>query len=211
MTPQQSNVLSPITGWLLIDVWQEPPGEKANTVDQWVDTIVQNRKFFTRECVVNTSHGCSIDTFGNPDPFVQNTLALYCYNEPTADHDLIFRMMRASNSGYQNHEKICTHLSHVPSAVSLYDLPDFVKHCEVTLDGRVRNWLVAGQSWQMCTHDRGIGFKRLRSLVSQGYNFYITPWSILKEDLQPLNELDVRDDRLSWEVIPGFGWRLLAE
>lgn len=211
MIPQQTSVLAPITGWLLIDIWQEPPGDKADVIASWVDGIVRNRHFFTLECVVNAAYGCAIDTFNYSDPFVQNTLSLYCHDEQSADHDLIFRLVQASNGGYRCHDKIREQLGGVASAVALYDINDFVKHCEITLDGRVRNWLVAGQSWQLCAHDRDLGFRRLRSLVPQGYNFYITPWSILKEDLQPLNELDVRDDTLSWEMVPGFGWRLLAE
>jgi hypothetical protein len=124
---------------------------------------------------------------------------------------LIFNLMRESNRSYKTHHTIVQNLSTAPSAVALVDIHDFTKHCERTLEGRVRNWLVAGHDWQICLHKRNLGLNNLRDLVNHGYNFYVTKWSVLKEDGTSLNELDLRDDGLSWQTIPGFGWRLLAD
>lgn len=211
MILQSADGFPPITGWLLIDIWQElPTSQKRARIDQWVDHLLATRACFDLECVVNAAYSCKVDTFHDPDPFVQNTLELYCYQELTADHTLIFNLMRESNKGYETHAGIRSQLSNTRSAVALHCFHDFVTHCEKTLQGNVRHWLVAGQSWQLCLHNRALGLNRLRELVRRGYNFYVTPWSVLRDDLTSINEQDVQDDTLDWEAIPGFGWRLLA-
>ena len=78
------------------------------------------------------------------------------------------------------------------------DLPKYVK-----------NWLVIGQTWQICCHDDPIGFN---TLAKSSSNIYITPWSVYKgqnsEPWQELTQEDVDSDKLEWTTIDNFGWKL---
>jgi len=130
------------------------------------------------------------------------------------DYDNNHPIMRNlfENSG---NEKISTLLSkyllsRIPTINILND-EDFVWFCTKYLPAdHVQNWLVAGHTWQMCTHEAGLGLHTLARLTkTYPLNFYATDYSFCTMTEQTAILKDFEKDIMNWRLVEGFGYQLL--
>ena len=99
------------------------------------------------------------------------------------------------------------HIKNLPPSIFLITHEDFVYHTNVHLKGQYKNWLVVGQTWQMCTHDHALGLNHLSRLP--GMSFYATDFGFCKEHGGTAGYEDFVNDSLDWEHIENFGYRLI--
>jgi hypothetical protein len=230
MITRQSLTMPEIHGLILIDCW-EPPTHKFFTEIFYVNLIDQLQKY-NFNCIVNSPANSQFD---HDDPGLANTLALY--GQPRKDvagiplrddnHDLrryrvvtnIFKSF--VNNTEQNVLPGMTSAEIGSRLIKKYLLKpnasrcmflttheDFVYHATVHLKGQYKNWLVVGQSWQMCTHDHWLGLKCLSQLP--GMSFYATDFGFCKKDGGTAGHEDFANDSLEWEHIENFGYKLIA-
>jgi hypothetical protein len=96
------------------------------------------------------------------------------------------------------------------TSVNILNAEDFVWFCTEHLSNRVQNWLVAGHTWQMCTHDHGLGLRALAGVTKKyPLNFYATDYSFCTMTEQTATLEDFEQDSLNWCLIEGFGYQLL--
>lgn len=91
--------------------------------------------------------------------------------------------------------------------IFLTNYEDLFYHTIRHLAGVCKNWLVVGQTWQMCTHDHALGLKHLIRLP--GMSFYATDFGFCKEHGGTAGYEDFVNDSLDWEHIENFGYRLI--
>jgi hypothetical protein len=94
--------------------------------------------------------------------------------------------------------------------INIVTQSDFVWFCTRYLKNSVQNWLVAGHTWQMCTHDHALGLRVLSRLTkNHPLNFYATDYSFCKMTEQTATLEDFEQDSMNWCLIEGFGYQLL--
>ena len=77
------------------------------------------------------------------------------------------------------------------------------------MPNNVKNWLLIGQTWDVCVHDDQLGLNKLSKFPG---NIYITPWSIFKTDYSDITQQDIDNDpSVSWKTINNFGWKLIYD
>jgi hypothetical protein len=222
MTPCSTDTLGSIQGWILIDCW-EPAAERLETDErtlqktisqqQLFDRMIQMHDFFQVRSVINAAYNNRLVYDGansTADLSILNTIKRYAWDDHTQNNSIITNLVKYSRGRNDSARLLTQIIMNNDHSYMLLDADDFVWHWEHCLDRGINHWLVLGQSWQICTHDRPMGFRRMREIARDtGINFYTTEWAIIHEDGSKINALDFRDDDLDWEVVQGFGYRLM--
>jgi hypothetical protein len=85
-------------------------------------------------------------------------------------------------------------------SIFLLTAEDLEHHWIWHLNRQVTNWFVVGQTWQMCTHQRPMGFVALSEFSRRsGCKFYTAPWAMLDENLNPITHEHFETDFLTWK------------
>ena len=219
MITSQSSLVPEIHGLILLDCW-EPPAHKFFTEIFYVNLIDRLKKYHFK-CVVNSP---SNTRFDQDDPSLANTLQTYGCPRLDADGlalldtDADFRRYRVMTSIFKSFTNnavteatsalIKKYLLKTNPSIFLITHEDFVYHNTVHLKGQYKNWLVVGQSWQMCTHEHSLGLKYLSQLP--GMSFYATDFGFCKQDGGTAGHEDFASDSTQWEYIENFGYKLVA-
>jgi len=219
MITSQSLTVPEIHGLILLDCW-EPPAHKFFTEIFYVNLIDRLKKYHFK-CVVNSP---SNTRFDQDDPSLAN--ALQIYGQPRLgvdglallDTDADFRRYRVMTSIFKSFTNnavteatsalIKKYLLKTNPSIFLITHEDFVYHTNVHLKGQYKNWLVVGQSWQMCTHEHSLGLKYLSQLP--GMSFYATDFGFCKQGGGTAGHEDFTSDSTQWEYIENFGYKLVA-
>lgn len=216
---------SDITGILLIDCW-EPRADKAHKINPWHQEIVDFGRTLSLTCVVNAAYNCMLDydIFGDGDHSHYHTMKLYNgvdsrYNNTSRGTGTDFDLSQHGNVVMQNILRYCTGMSKtsriiktltkMPGSIFLLTPEDFEHHWLWHLNQQVNHWFVAGQTWQMCTHQRPLGLNSLPSISQRtGCEFYTAPWAMLDQNLDPITEQHFANDHLTWQPSGKLGYRL---
>jgi hypothetical protein len=218
----QSTEIPEIHGLILLDCW-EPPNGKFFTEKFYVNLIDQLQGYNFR-CVVN---GASNNKLDIQDPSLINTLKIYSRprlddsGAPILDTPADFRRYKVITNLLQffvgndvTSALIKRYLLAPFPSVFLMSPEDLAYHASVHLHHTCKNWLVVGQSWQMCTHSHALGLPRLAKL-SHKYNidmsFYATDFGFCKVNGGTAGYNDFENDSLQWEHIENFGYKLVPE
>jgi len=222
MIVSQSNRVPEIMGLILLDCW-ESPVHKLYT-DRFYLDLIEHVQTLDVRYIVNAPSNNRIDL---DDKSFQNTLERYslptrrdnvCLSDTQQDfarYKIASHVMASLTGDNCTSHLIKRYLLSQIDCVFLAHVPDLLHHANLlpsdgVQDG-VQNWLVAGQSWQMCTHDHSLGLTRLRHIDSAcNMKFYATDQSFLKQHGGTAQYDDFAADALEWEHITNFGYRLIA-
>ena len=220
MIVETVNQIPELHGIIFIDCWEEACStEKKQTIDNFYQLLVDCTSQYKFKCVVNSSIGMALDL---RDPSVFNTFQKYSWG-PAAETSLFVKTRRD-----QLLANLCRYAGRDPdnplttskiiqdhfldNGVLLLDGLDLIFHNDLFCNSECKNWLVVGQTWQMCVHDNNMGLKQFTKLSQDfGLNFYATDYSFLKDDGTCANDNDFVNDTLKWTRIMHFGYQLMPD
>lgn len=217
MITAHSSCIPEIHGLILLDCWK-PPVHKFFTEKFYVNLIEQLQKY-NFKCIVNSP---SNTRFNQDDTSLVNTLKIYSQPRRNTNglllsetnDDLrryriitnIFKSFTDTAVTETTSTLIKKYLLDNDASVFLTTYEDLFYHATVWLEGACKNWVVVGQTWQMCTHDHALGLNHL--IQVPGLSFYATDFGFCKKDGGTANYNDFASDSLEWEHIENFGYRL---
>jgi len=219
MIVSQSTAVPEIHGLILLDCW-EPPDGKFFT-DLFYVNLIDRLQGHDFKCVVNSASNNKLDT---QDPSLINTLQLYstprldATGVPMLDDSADFRRYKVVTNLLQffvgndvTSALIKRYLLTPFPSVFLVSPEDLAYHASVYLHNTCKNWLVVGQSWQMCTHNHTLGLLNLAKLSHKyDLSFYATDFGFCKIVGGTAGYNDFENDSLQWERIENFsGCRLI--
>jgi hypothetical protein len=193
-----------IHGLLLLDCW-EPQVKTHFFKDKYYVNLIENLNNENFTWVVNSASRLKIDL---SDIAMANTFEVCKYQD---DHPIIKNLLQ-----YSGNEKTSTlitrYILSYKKSMHIMSVEDFVWFCSEYMSGSIQNWLVAGLTWQMCTHSHALGLPKLAHLSKQhSLNFYATDYSFCTMTEQTATLQDFEQDSLKWELIKDFGYRLLPQ
>ena len=160
-----------LQGLLLLDCW-EPQVHDHFYKDKYYINLIEKLKNKNFEYIVNSAGRLPIDL---NDTAMATTIKVCDY-----DHNHPIMRNLFENSGNEKTSTLLSKylLNRIPT-INILNAEDFVWFCTKYLPiERVQNWLVAGHTWQMCTHDAELGLHTLARLTkTYPLNFYATDYS----------------------------------
>jgi len=191
-----------IHGLLLLDCW-EPQVKTHFFKDKYYVNLIENLNNENFTWVVNSASRLKIDL---SDIAMANTFEVCKYQD---DHPIIKNLLQ-----YSGNEKTSTlitrYILSYKKSMHIMSVEDFVWFCSEYMSGHLQNWLVAGLTWQMCTHSHALGLSNLVDITRRHpLNFYATDYSFCKLTEQTATREDFEQDRTNWCHIEGFGYQLL--
>lgn len=218
-----TDLIPELHGLILIDCW-EPSLQTSKVINQFYQDIIDNTVTNNFVCVVNSGNNILLDL--NDHSFA-NLFYHHCNNRLTwlpeylqqRHNRVIANSCRWAGQSHINKESqsnsssklLHDHFLTQGRGVYIMDPLDLVFHSQLVLEGKVRNWLVVGCSWQMCVHNNGLGLNNLSELASRfNLNFYATDYSFLRADnITKATQTDFESDELEWTMINNFGYHLV--
>jgi hypothetical protein len=191
-----------IQGLLLLDCW-EPQVLDHFFKDKYYVNLIGNLKNENFSCVVNSASRLKIDL---SDVAMANTFKVCKYQD---DHPIIKNLLR--ESGKEKTSTLITrYILSYNKSMHIMNMEDFVWFCSEYMSGHIQNWLVAGLTWQMCTHSHALGLPNLADITRRHQlNFYATDYSFCKLTAQTTTREDFEQDSMNWGLIEDFGYQLL--
>lgn len=204
MITEISNKIPNISGLILIDCW-EPQVYEHLFKDKFYINLVEKSKIINFRYIVNSVTKLQIDL---SDPIMANTMTVCDYNDT---HPIIANLLHQAGN-----EKTSTlierYLISRSRAINISNAADFVWFAKDYLSNQIQNWLVAGHTWQMCTHSHSLGLPILAEIAKKhNLNFYATDYSFCTMTEQPAILEDFEKDSLKWREIKDFGYQLLPQ
>ena len=203
MITEHSTKKPAIHGLLLLDCW-EPQVREHFFKDKFYINLIENLQVDKFRCIVNSASRLKIEL---NDVVMANTLKVCDYRD---NHPIIHNLLE--NSGDEKSSTLLSRYVFNQSTVNVINFEDFVWLCTNYLANKIQHWLVAGHTWQMCTHDHALGLRVLSGLTKQyPLNFYATDYSFCTMTEQTATLKDFEQDSLKWELVEDFGYRLLPQ
>jgi len=209
-----------ILGIILIDCWEFDKIITRDATNKFYHnlarTIQQRKDTYDLKCQINHAP----DTFWDIDEVsVTNTLKKYIWQEssqPLEHLELIKNLLchleldAPTTKRRKIDPTIKAAFLHNGNAFCLANEKDFVYHWTHTLKRQINDWLIAGQSWSLCTHSAALGIPACLKLASEHkeLKFYATDYSFLKINGDGVGYSDFLNDQYGWELIPNFGYQL---
>lgn len=195
-----------IEGIILIDVWIT---SKEN-INAWYTDVVKNIRqvsdnpYFVNACYNNRWDYNDND---NVDLSQYNTLRLYHeldnqgeipVSVPSPNKSVVSHIMkdfRGLNTTSDHFKKLFTK----QNSICLTTLPDFLFHNSYYFEDQIKNWLIVGQAWGNCVHNRNIGLHNLATFTPPDLNFFVANWSCLDENNNTITKKHIKRDSLTWK------------
>jgi hypothetical protein len=189
-----------IRGLICIDLWEVPPDGVRYPAEyyDWINLLPNKLSQFKFDSVINASYHTKIDY---NDPSIYNTLMSYNWHE--YDEEIMLELIKNCNN-YKMSSVIQQHVLGANS-FALYSIESFLKHIN-KLTPHIKDWLVIGNTWGICTHGRSIGLKNFSKI--KNLNFYSTDWGFIKKDNQHCTKDDFKKDNLKWINIDNHLYKL---
>lgn len=155
-----------IQGLILLDCW-EPQVREHFFKDKYYINLIDNIGDNYFKCIVNSASRLKIEL---NDVVMANTLKICDYRD---NHPIIRNLLE--NSGDEKSSTLISRYVFNQNSINIATTSDFVWFCTKYLENSVQNWLVAGHTWQLCTHDHSLGLRVLSRLTkNHPLNFYAT-------------------------------------
>jgi hypothetical protein len=211
MIVSTSNNIPTIDGLILIDCW-EPTVDVKKYLHRFYIKLLDVLSPFNFSSIVNASTGCQLDS---TVPTQANVMEIYNWRYKNStiqttkqDNQVIVNLIKhAGNNQTSSILNKC--LLDNAHSFMINEVSDFEYHCHKHLNDCCKNWLVVGQTWQMCTHQNAMSLKSLQNLNHKNFNFYTIDSGFCKIDGSWVNHEDYANDTLEYEAIENFGYRLL--
>lgn len=207
----KSNNAPTINGLILIDCW-EPTVESKKYLHSFYIKLLSILSQFSLLSIVNASTGCQLS---GSDISQRNVMETYNWRfrnsatQKTVQDDCITMNLISYAGNNQTSSILNKSLLDNKHSFMINEVDDFEYHCHKHLNDSCKNWLVVGQSWQMCTHENSMSLTSLRPLAQKGFNFYTIDSGFCKIDGTWVGRADYESDILKYELIKDFGYRLL--
>lgn len=206
MITELSKSIPNIQGLILLDCW-EPQVNEHFFKDKFYINLIEKIKDKNFSYIVNSLTRLKVDL---SDSTMANTMKICQYRD---DHPIIRNLLE--HSGNEKTSVLITrYLINRSQAVFIPNAADFTWFCTKHLASKlpIQNWLVAGHTWQMCTHSHGLGLPEL-SRIAKNYdlNFYATDYSFCTITEQTAKLEEFEQDSLKWRLIKDFGYQLLPQ
>lgn len=204
MITKFSKDIPEIQGLILLDCW-EPQVFSHFFKDKFYINLIEKISHKKFQYIVNSASRLQIDL---SDPSIANTIQVCEYRD---DHPIMRNLLKYS--GDEKTSVLITRylLTHSPT-IAISNTADFVWFCKHYLSNKIKNWLVAGLTWQMCTHSHGLGLPTLANVAkNHDLNFYATDYSFCTMTEQTATLQDFERDSLRWCLIENFGYHLLPQ
>lgn len=215
-----------LQGLILIDCWDPGSANSPSkiSINQFYKNIIKSTAACNFVCVINSGNHILLDL---EDHSFSNLFYHHCNNDLSRLPEYLLQRHNrviANSCRWSGRTNLNTGLSPNYSSKLLHDHfftqgrgiyimdpLDLVFHNQLILSGQVKNWLVAGRSWQVCVHDNHLGLNNLAELAERfNLNFYATDYSFLKPDNETTaTQADFDCDELEWEIVTNFGYRLV--
>jgi hypothetical protein len=202
MITEHSTKKPDIQGLILLDCW-EPQVHAHFFKDKYYVNLIEKLKNKNFMCVVNNATGLQIDL---NDTAMSNTFKVCKYQD---DHPIIRNLLRESGNE-KTSTLITRYILNCKNSMHIMTMEDFVWFCSDYMAGSIQHWLVAGHTWQLCTHESGLGLHTLARLTkTYPLNFYATDYSFCTMTEQTATLKDFEQDSMNWCLIKDFGYQLL--
>ena len=202
MITTHSKEIPDIGGIILLDCWETEVSEHLFK-DKFYINLIEKIANIHLQWVVNSSSRLQIDP---SDQSMATTMKVCNYD----DNHPIIRNLLHSSGDQKTSALISKYLLNKRSTILISNDIDFAWFCQTYLKNSVENWLVAGHTWQMCTHDHGLGLRVLSRLTKNcPLNFYATDYSFCTMTEQTATLKDFEQDSMNWCQIENFGYQLL--
>ncbi len=199
----------------MIDLW-EPRSDQA-VLHEWYQNTVPRLAGYNFKCIINACYGSAID-YLHDDPnagIVQdrshyNTMRVY---NGLVDHQPQHKRYQQNDQLLLNNLHNCRGANTTSIVVKqqllnndrsffLTEVSDFLHHWQHYLEQSVKHWLVIGQAWNLCVHNRSIGLKNLWMLTDQySLKFYGKIWGFLDSNLNTIQPRHFKRDQLPWNRV----------
>jgi hypothetical protein len=191
-------------GVILIDCWH--PRDHQYSKQIFFHRLCEYLSEIKGDCaqIINASAKLKLDY---DDPSIVNTLKRYCWDQNLDSNDFLtthHNVQIAINCLNQFSGNLSTFLGLKKildwhSSFYIVTLEDFLMHWHAQGSAKSTQWLVAGQSWQICVHNNSIGLKALSRLIGHyNMNFYVREEFVLTDDDTNPTEMDFSNDTLNW-------------
>lgn len=197
-----------IDGLIMIDCWRPSPEQQKNYNDFYIPLLAK-LMHFDFKCIVNAAYNVTLST---EDISIRNAFQNYYWPESK----------RPNVNIVQNLIKYCSGANHTSAlfqetllnnndSIMLLDFDDFVYHWQSKLDCKVNNWLVVGQAWKNCVHNRPIGLDVFyRNTEYPQLNFYAIDTGFNTDSGTVTTYKNFQQDNLPWACIENFGYKLIT-
>jgi hypothetical protein len=203
MITEYSEDIPNIQGLILLDCW-EPQVHDHFFKDKFYINLIEKLKDQYFEYIVNSASGLQIDL---NDAAMSNTFKVCDYS----DNHSIMRNLSEHAGNEKTSTLISKYLFKRP-VINIINIHDFAWFSTNYLPPQIKNWLVVGHTWQMCTHSHALGLARLARLTEiYPLNFYATDYSFCTMTEHTATLSDFEQDSLNWRQIQNFGYQLLPQ
>ena len=177
--------LADIRGLICIDCWEDPK------LDSYYNTVNSIINFDQFDSIVVANYEIVLDS---ADVALSNTLHEYSWRDFTPE--VLLPILKETRNR-KTSKYIQQHLGE--NSFLLLDDVSFNIHVNKIVP-HIKDWLVIGGFWKMCTHSRPLGFNKMRDMQ---YNFYIAPGSIYSHNpsgqgVIACTKNDLDKDSLDW-------------
>ena len=212
-----------IDGLILIDC-VKVASDSHQAVRLYHQQLIKLLSRFSFTCVVNGNIGIEIDY---SDRSQLNTFNQYCWSNTIGQTvidprqtEIIYNMIRFSRPGRYTSNLIHNRLLDNDRSIFLVTLEDFLYHVKTKLNDATKNWLIVGQSWNLCAHDNNIGLKNIAKLskscdlnfyeIDQGFCMKTYSGLAVELDFIPTaGRQEFENDSIEWAEIIDFGYKLI--
>ena len=210
MIVESTNDIPAIDGIIMIDCWEPRYSQEKDDNNFYIKLIAKAINHDLKS-VVNAAYNVELTT---QDSSIKNTFELYCWDQGesnTNNTEIILNLVKYCAANNSSSKLISETLLKNYNSIMLLDLKDFIFYWKYTLNSSVNNWLVVGQSWQMCVHNRPLGLDRMyQNTADSNLNFYVAPELVRTTTGDVVTRDEFCQDRLPWREIPGFGYQLIT-
>lgn len=191
-----------IDGLIMIDCWRPSIAQQKNYNNFYI-SLLAKLMHFDFKCIVNASYNIALNT---KDPSIRNTLQTYHYNI-----NILQNLIRHCEGFNRTSGIVQEALLENDKSIMLLEFDDFIHHWQTALDCKVNNWLVVGQTWKICIHNRPIGLETMyRNIQYPQLNFYALTDGFNTDDKTVTTHENFQQDNLPWAKIENFGYKLIT-
>jgi len=197
-----------IDGLIMIDCWH-PSNQQRSEYNNFYVQLLSKLIKFDIKCIVNAAYNVDLST---QDISIRNTLQTYYWPESNIQNpDIVHNLVKHCGGSNKTSVLIEEVLMHNSPSVMLLEFDDFVHHWQTVLDRQVNNWLVVGQAWKNCVHNRPIGLDNMyRNNSHQDLNFYAITDGFKTDNGTVTTHANFQQDNLPWTYIENFGYKLVT-
>jgi hypothetical protein len=203
-----NNIMPVIDGLIMIDCWN-PNNQQRSEYNNFYMPLLSQLIKFDLKCIVNAAYNVDLST---QDISIRNTLKTYYWPESKIQNANIVQNL-VKNCGASNKTSVLFEevLMHKIPSVMLLEFDDFVHHWQMVLDCQVNHWLVVGQAWKSCVHNRQMGLDNMyRNTQHHDLNFYALTDGFKTDDGTVTTHKNFQQDNLPWELVKDFGYKLVT-